>query len=922
MRLDANKIPIAYREPFAFGRPCYVDERPPGESILDMVLSVPHLPARFVRDGIVCINGEVVPNELWAYVRPKPASAQLPIAVTLHQPLHGRGGGGGSTLKSVVGVVAALALIVVTAGIGAGFAAPILGASFAAGTVGASVLAGAVGIAGALAISALTAPPTVATPASTGGQDVTGNTDALEAASAQGNLIDRGGAIPRVIGTRKVFPPFACEPLVELVDQDEYIEALFVLNGPHALSDIKVDGFSIEEAEDIEFDTREGWSSDTPIELVSRQARTLQPNIELSVHSVDDGGVDLLHQSLPENDLPVWHGVVARPNADEIWLHFLFPGGIQNAASSAAWAVPLRIRFRRLEGGSPTSDWVNLPELHVARASILQFRTAILFKWQDAEPIPTVPVDSGFVYASIDVPPQTAGPTTPTDLEWNANAYFDDGAGDVYLQNGNESSTRVRRVALFENRVEIYMLEASFSKTATYEFQIKRGNAFSRAAFTGSTYVYGAGIRDFFYYFGTAPAQVVEGRINISDRCILSRVISIWDEHPIQSPDFALIAVKTLNRSIRSVSVVASGYVQDWGGSAWDTWTTTSNPAPHYADVLCGAQNLDPLPADLRDDTGLVAWRTTCSSLGWTCDAIVSDMRTQDVLSLLASCGYARPYQSDVYGVTVDDDRSADTPVQIFSRRNSNNMRFEKSFARVPAGLTVTYRDEQLDDDQAQITVYQSDPTNSDLSLLENIAYDGLTTAAKATARAQFDLDQANLRSTFYYIDTDVESIVCQRGSLIGVEHDVLSNYAGDGYIVSKQTSAGNITGVTLDAEIPITTEDDMHAETDLHGVTDMHTVGCTTGIVIRRTDATLSTHTLSNVTGETSVLTFATPFADVATIQGFTDNDRKYGCLVVAGRVGSVYRRLLVQSILPNKDLTASLVLVDEAPELVRYGE
>ena len=923
MRLDGNKIPVAWREPF--GSHCYVDERPPGESILDIVWSIPNLPRRFVHDGVVCINGEVVPNEMWPYVRPKPASAQLPIAVTMHWPLRGGGGGG---VKKILGIVAAIALVVVTAGIGAGLVGTALGiAAIGPGTFGAAALAGAVGIGGALAISALTAPPTVAQNQSGAATpDPGGNLDSIEAAAAQGNIIDRGGAIPRVVGTRKVFPPFACEPVVELVDQDEIVEALLVLNGPHALTDIRVDDMPIDEADDIEFETREGWSTDTAIELIRRQGRTKAPQLELSVHSVDTGGSSLLHQSLPESDLPLWHGFSSRSDSDEIWLHLLFPGGISKG-DNTRYAVPLRIRFRQRDSSSPTIDWVNLPEIHLSLAGLQQYRTAILFKWVTSiDPIPEPPATDGFYYASINVPPQTFTPATPTAREWDASSYFDDGAGNDYIYNGNASSTRIRRIAMYENRVEVYLLAADFPQNGIYEFEIKRGGPYATASFVPSTYSFSGTILDWFWYFTSGGIHSApQTRLNASDRVVLTRVVSIWNEHPIAGDDFALIAIKAINRSVRSMSVVASGYVRDWGGSDWDTWTTTSNPAPHFVDVLSGDQNLDPLPADLRDDDALVAWRTLCTSHGWTCDSIMNDMRTQDALSLLASCGYARPYQSDVYGVIVDNDRSADTPVQIFSRRNATNMRYEKAFARIPAGFTVTYRDESLDDDQAQITVTQTDPTSTDLTLYENISYDGLLTEAKVRARAQFDLDQANLRSTFYYLDTDIESIVCTRGSLVGVEHDILTSYAGDGYIVSKQLSGGSpiqITGITLDTEIPITNETEWFSMTDLFVITDVFLVGIVTGIYIRRTDGTQSAHTLSNVTGSTKVLTFATPFSDVSTIQGFNDNDRKYGCLVVAGEVGFVYRRLLIQSITPTKDLQASLVMVDEAPDLVRFGE
>jgi hypothetical protein len=918
-------VPVAYRPPFAFGAMPWMDARPHGETVLEMVRSVPGLPRQFQARGIVCINGEEVPRELWCYVRPKPTCIELPISVTLHWPLQGGGGGGGgrSTAKSIIGIVAAIALVVVTAGIAAGFAAPLLGATFAAGTFGATALAGAVGIAGALAISALTAPPTQEAAQITsggGGSDV--NTDNRDPASAGGNVLNPGGAVPRVVGTRKVFPPFICEPVVELVDEDEYVEAVIALNGPHSLSDIRVDGVSITDAEDIEYETKEGWSNDTAIALVDRQGRTTTPQITLSIHSVNtDNDNSLLHPALPEQDLPIWHGVVARDSPDEIWVHLGFPGGISSAGTTRI-AVPLRIRMRlRASGSSPPDAWINLPEVHVAGSTTQQLRVAILFKWQEvSDPIETVPASNGFYYAIIDVPPQTTAPATPVADEWDANSYFDDGAGNVYFYNGVESASRVRNINLFSNRMEVYLKEATFPR-GIYEIEIKRGAAYPPTNFVLSTYAYSGSVLDPFWYNNTSNPQIMTDRSNFSDRAILTRVISIWNEHPVQQTGFALIAIKAINRQISRISVQASGYVRDWGGSAWDTWTTTSNPAPHYIDVLSGAQNLDPLPPDLRDDTGLVAWRTLCASNNWTCDAIIDDMRTQDALALLASCAYAKPYQSDQYGVTVDKDVSAESPIQVFSRVNASNVKFERGFARVPAGFIVGYRDESSDDDRAQTIIYQRDPSiATSTGLLESITYDGLVETDKVEARALFDLDQANQRATFYSLDTDVESIVCRRGSLVALQHDVLSSRAGDAHIKTKTLTGPNISGFVLDSVIPIINELNMHAVIDMHLIADMHLVGITTGIAIRRLDGTISTHSVSNVTGESATVTLTTPFTDTAEILGYDNTSDEYGCLIVSGELDTEYRRLLVATITPGKDLRASLTLVDEAPELVRF--
>src|SRR5262245_20957301 len=784
-------VPVAYRPPFALGSACFVDMRPHGESIFEMVLSVPQLPPLFLSRGVVCINGELVPRELWARVRPKPTSDQLPIAVTLHWPLQG---GGKATTKSVIGIVAALALIVVTGGIASGALLGGLSAGIPSilGITGAQILAAGVGIAGALAISALTAPPTAA--AGIAGPDSDSNTDNREAASASGNIIAPGGPIPRVLGTRKVFPPLVCEPVVELVDTDEYVEALFALNGPHLLEDIRIDGLPIADSEDVEVESREGWQDDDPVTLVERQGRTSAPNILMSQHQIAAGtaaaGVNLADQSLPERNLPVWHGIASRSSPDEIWIHLLLPGGISDAGGTVSKSIPFRVRFR-LRGDT---TWTNVPELHLTDATTQQLRRAIIFKWATAESNASgsVPTANGWTKAWVEVPQQNTAPVPAGSFSWQADSYFDDGSGDAFLENGNETSSRVRRLVLYDNRVEIFLDEGTFPK-GIYEFEIKRGATFGQSNLNDS-YVYSTTtfIHDFFYYYTSGGNdRVPQSLTNVSDRVQIVRLISIWNEYPVLRQGFSLIAIRARNRAISRLSVNASGYVRDWGGSAWDTWTTTSNPAPHYADVLSGDQNIDPLEVDLRDDDSLTDWRTLCTTNDWTCDAIIDDMRTQDVLSLLASCGYARPYQSDVYGVTVDNDRSLDSPVQVFSRRNAANVHYERGFIRVPEGFVVSYRDETEDDDRAQTVVYQRDRSIATTGMLESVAFEGIIDTAKVTARAQFDLDQANLRSTFYSFDTDIESIVCRRGDLVAMQHDIITTRAGDGHIVSKQVNAG-----------------------------------------------------------------------------------------------------------------------------------
>ena len=435
-----------------------------------------------------------------------------------------------------------------------------------------------------------------------------------------------------------------------------------------------------------------------------------------------------------------------------------------------------------------------------------------------------------------------------------------------------------------------------------YEIEIKRGCVYDPNLFNKNDYTYSGSVQDFFWAKGTDPYTIPQNQSNIVSQCTLVRCVSIWNEHPVADGQgkFCLIAIKALNRNIQRVSVIAAGRVGTWNGSNWSTIDNTHNPAAHYRNVLLGAQNHDPLDATLVDDAGLASWYAENASHDWRCDAIIDDMRTSDVLDLLASCGYARPYQSDQYGVIVDDDRSLNSPIQVFSRINTSNMKFEKAFAKVPAGIIINYRDINSDYEQAQEIVLQTDPSVGTTGLYETISYDGLVDAAHIAARGKFDLDQANLRSTFYSFDCDIESIICRRGDLVAIQHDILETRAGDAHIKTVLTSGPNITGLVLDSEIPVLT--------------------VSVGVAIRHTDGSITTHQIVSVLMNTATITFTTPFANPGTIVGYDTTSDEYGCLVVSGDLATVYKRMLVHTITATKDLKASITLVDEAPTLVRY--
>ena len=911
--LDASKqVPIVWKgTPFsgAVGS----GTRPEGMTILEIVKSLDALPPWFMQAGIVCIDGHEVPRHWWPRVRPR-ARLDREVIVTLHIRLtdgDGEGGGG----KNVVATVAALAVIAVATFVSGGGLAPVLGPSFAAGQFGALFAATAISTAGALAVSALSPPPRLG---SATGAAVQSDIEAEDrgTASLQGNALQPGGSIPRVVGTHRVFPPLGSPPLNEIVGTDEFVEAIFVLAGPHELNDIRIGDTPIDEIEEVQVETRQGLGGESDIGLVNRQSKTENVAIELSQHKFKStSGTQLEDQGNPENSIPNWHSTVSRVSPDEIWLPIFFPQGhFDTTVPTTNRATPFRIRIRQL--GETT--WINLPEVHIQSNATTPLVIALKLMWQTAPTVlPQPETDEAPYLAFWQTIAQTAG-SGPSAAKWVSHAHFDAGSGDDYLNASNVATTRLQNTALYNDRVEFYLDEATFPK-GTYEIQIKQGAIYSSPSFAPSSYSIG-GVYDFFWYWFDGSNNNTPASQNLKNHnyeAVAPRLSSIWNEHPIQDNALAQIAIRVHNRQLDRLSVLASGLVEDYNASTgeWDNLTTTSNPAAHYRDILTGALTVDPLPDALIDDATLIAWRSHCDTQGYQVNAVIEGQTALDAMLLVASAGFARPRQSETWDVMQDKDRSAEAHVQMFTPRNMRGFRWQKSFGPLPDGFRVRYNDSTRNYRENEFIVFNPN-TPGGGPKLEDIKYDGLVTQAEATARAKHDLRQASLRAATYFGEVDLQGLRVRRGDLIGVQNDVIDRNGGSARIKAVYTDGAatpKLTALDLDGTIPndergfFTEEGDDDFFTEAG--TDDFFLNPSLGITIRDSEGNFVTKL---VTGdepvETHRVTFDTPFAS-STIGA--------GNLIASGRFNTEFHRMIVLDIKNSKDVTAQLVMVPEAPEL-----
>ncbi|MCB5411324.1 hypothetical protein [Pseudogemmobacter faecipullorum] len=877
-------ILAVYRDTFSFSP--QVVRLPEGETLQVMRSRMPSLPDEFDEYGVICINGHPVPRDLWGMLRPKP---QAVTEITFHLPAQGGGGDG----KNIFATIASIALTVVSGGIAGGtLLGGLTGASVAGGaTVASLALAAGVSLAGSLLISALVPPPSIETAKGRAVQNP-------GAASADGNLLEPNGPIPRVVGERKVYPPLAAEPFTYFSGPDEVVEAAYILAGPHRIRDIRLGAASVSGVPDIDFEVREGWPGEIPIGLIRRQSRTEPLQAELRGHIVsdEDGRTISTVTGDTATAAPQVQIVATRDAPDEHQLQVIFSQGLhRNGSETALLRVPLRLRLRAI-GGS----WVSLPELHFQGATLRQLRATIRLVWtKDAAATPSASGSEGWVEARKAAPGQAVAPASQA---FAADPYFGT-SGPDYMDAANLEATGVQHVELDRYTATILLDEAVFPR-GRYEIEAQRGASFLAANYSPAAYTCSGTVWNFWGWQGT-PGIIVMSRDQVLDTLYILRSVSIWNEPPLPSRDLAVIAVRARNRAVDRASCVAGGWVRDWDGTGWNDWKVTDNPAPHLRDIWAGSENLDAVPQDLIDDQALAQWRLHCISKGYTCNALIEDQSIDDAARIVASCGYAKPIMSDIWSVSVDRDRSSEAPVQLFTPRNMRNFQYTKAFARVPEGFRVNFRDASRDYDAHQISVFR--PGSSDDSgRMEQITLEGIVHEADAIKRAEYDQNQAQLRSTFYSWEAAAESILCRRGDLIAVQHDMLTEWSGAGRIVAIITnSAGDIVEIQLDTPVEVAEYPFLDQVPNLAEEPNLALLGRRSGVAIRH-GGSVAVHPASGGSG--SSVEFSPPI---------DPDDIGIGDLVAVGAIGKETLRLMVFGVTPRPNFEATITAVDEAPEL-----
>lgn len=672
--------------------------------------------------------------------------------------------------------------------------------------------------------------------------------------------------------------------------------------------------------------------------LVTRYGKTNTPNILMSRHRIanDDAATQdtrdkLANQTVPKLSTPQSQSVTIRGrHLDEVWVNLTFQGLFYtdddpNFEQDWFFGVPFRIRVR----GLGEDDWFQLPELHIHDRRTAQFPRLIVFRWDTDLTLPNgvpnvvPPEKKGWKAVYSTVPVQTV---TPAGIGgWTADDHFYAGSGDTYMTSDNFNDTGLRNVRLFTERAEFF-LDGIIPK-GPLEVEIRRGQIYVADEFTYSSYNMSTdppsdalvdGVYDLFGYATLSAEQVVIlKQSNASDNIIISRTSAVWNTPPIaRKGEFAAIYVQATGRSLDALSVEASGLVPDWDGEEWTGLNVTSNPAPHYRDVLVGRLNDNRILESMVNDTTLLEWRQRCIDLDFQCNAVFNGENVDRVLDVIAGCGYARPRQAEVWDVAQDRDFSGSAPVQMFTPRNMNKFRWEKAFIRHrPDGLRVRFNDAANDYIERTIVVPRIGVIAPAAGRLEEIKYDGLVYEVDAVLRAVYDQQQVVDRFTFYYGEVDAEMLVCRRGDLVLVQHDTLDEFAGFSRVRSVEMENGLIQSILLDGSVsPVGSFfDDPSSPAFFY--TPVQFFSDDLGVAIRLKDGSV-------ITFEASVSEDGFTVTPVTQPGAFDTDMLERECLVSTGRLNRATRRMLVYDIRPRANLTAEMTFVDVAPQLWQFPE
>lgn len=363
-------------------------------------------------------------------------------------------------------------------------------------------------------------------------------------------------------------------------------------------------------------------------------------------------------------------------------------------------------------------------------------------------------------------------------------------------------------------------------------------------------------------------------------------------------------ATDQLNGVVQNLSVLASQKIPAYNPatSTWSANAPTENPGLIYPWLLtrCPAviRRLDDSRLDLD---GLAEWAGECAAKGYAIGFVMDSGRAlgdicRDVLAAgRASFGLRNGKYSAVR------DLAQSVPVQMFTPANSWGFNFTRAFADLPHALRVTFTNPEASWQKDVVIAYWDGYGPGNATRFEDLDLTLVIDPAAAWRLGRYHLAVMYLRPTTYQFTADIEHMVCERGDLITVAHDIIGWGKAWGRV--KSLSGGRI---VLDQPLQL----DPSKSYQIRVRRQDNSQATTSGEPMYTWDSTRITFDNATDLDDLSAPTNVFIVGDLGPVQS--------GDLYAIGEISKVVGKLVVKTVEPGADLSATITAVDYATHVI----
>ena len=210
------------------------------------------------------------------------------------------------------------------------------------------------------------------------------------------------------------------------------------------------------------------------------------------------------------------------------------------------------------------------------------------------------------------------------------------------------------------------------------------------------------------------------------------------------------------------------------GKRSWDLNASTSNPASCAIMAMQGEMAQQKLKASDIDWFAFEKLYKWCQSHNYECNYYLTESLTiSQLLSNIATCSRSEIFRLNGK-ITVVQDIERDSPVQLFTPRNSKNYTETLLKTEIPDCLTLKFVNKDSGFAEDEVNVYNTTSGNKETEpeITQEVNLWGVTSSAQARKVGMYDLAVFRARSVVHTFQVDFEYMLCTKGDWI--------KYAGD----------------------------------------------------------------------------------------------------------------------------------------------